>query len=132
MTDQLPPVLPPVDIDRAEAAIRELLAAIGEDPNREGLLETPRRVAKSYVELLSGYQEDPGRHLEKQFTIDHEEMVIVKEGTLKAHVNGKEIVVPAGGILFFASLQPHAVTNIGDTPATYFVINWASPGSKKK
>lgn len=79
MTDQQPPVLPPVDIERAEAAVRELLAAIGEDPNREGLLETPRRVAKSYAELLSGYQDDPGRHLEKQFTIDHEEMVIVKD-----------------------------------------------------
>lgn len=79
MTDQQPPVLPPVDIDRAEAAVRELLAAIGEDPNREGLLETPRRVAKSFAELLSGYQDDPGRHLEKQFTIDHEEMVIVKD-----------------------------------------------------
>jgi GTP cyclohydrolase I len=79
VTDQQPPVLPPVDIDRAEAAVRELLAAIGENPNREGLLETPRRVAKSFAELLSGYQEDPGRHLEKQFTIDHEEMVIVKD-----------------------------------------------------
>lgn len=79
MTDHQPPVLPPVDIDRAEAAIRELLAAIGEDPTREGLIETPRRVAKSFAELLIGYQEDPGRHLEKQFTIDHEEMVIVKD-----------------------------------------------------
>jgi GTP cyclohydrolase I len=79
VTDQQPPVLPPVDIDRAEAAVRELLAAIGEDPNREGLLETPRRVAKSFAELLSGYQDDPAHHLDKQFTIDHEEMVIVKD-----------------------------------------------------
>lgn len=79
MTDQQPPVLPPVDIDRAEAAVRELLAAIGEDPTREGLLETPRRVAKSFAELLSGYREDPAHHLDKQFTIDHEEMVIVKD-----------------------------------------------------
>jgi quercetin dioxygenase-like cupin family protein len=66
----------------------------------------------------------------KPHTHPNEEMVIVKEGTLQAHVNGKEIVVPAGGVLFFASLQPHAVQNIGDTPATYYVINWASPGSK--
>jgi XRE family transcriptional regulator, regulator of sulfur utilization len=62
----------------------------------------------------------------------NEEMVIVKEGTLQAHVNGKEVVVAAGGILFYASMQPHAVQNIGDTPATYYVINWASPGTKKK
>jgi GTP cyclohydrolase IA len=75
VTDQLPPF----DIERATAAVRELLAAIGEDPNREGLLETPGRVARSYAELLSGYREDPGHHLEKQFTVDHEEMVIVKD-----------------------------------------------------
>jgi quercetin dioxygenase-like cupin family protein len=59
-------------------------------------------------------------------------MVIVKEGTLQAHVNGKEVVVPAGGVLFYASMQPHGVKNIGDTPATYYVINWASPGTKTK
>jgi quercetin dioxygenase-like cupin family protein len=57
-------------------------------------------------------------------THPNEEMVIVKEGTLQAHVNGKEIVVGPGSVLFFASLQPHAVQNIGDTPATYHVINW--------
>ncbi len=62
----------------------------------------------------------------------NEEMVIVKEGTLQAHVNGKEIVVKAGGVLFYASMQPHGVRNIGDGPATYYVINWASPGTLKK
>src|SRR5262245_24338131 len=51
-------------------------------------------------------------------THPNEEMVIVREGTLQAHVNGREIVVPAGGVLFYASMQPHAVQNIGDTPAT--------------
>jgi XRE family transcriptional regulator, regulator of sulfur utilization len=65
-------------------------------------------------------------------THPNEEMVIVKEGTLQAHVNGKEVVVNAGGVLFYASMQPHGVKNIGDTPATYFVINWASPGTKTK
>jgi GTP cyclohydrolase I len=75
MSDQLPEF----DLERATAAVRELLAALGEDPNREGLQETPTRVAKSFAELLSGYREDPGHHLEKQFTIDHEEMVIVKD-----------------------------------------------------
>ena len=65
-------------------------------------------------------------------THPNEEMVIVREGTLQAHVNGKEVVVGPGSVLFFASMQPHAVQNIGDVPATYFVINWASPGSKTK
>jgi quercetin dioxygenase-like cupin family protein len=64
----------------------------------------------------------------------NEELVIVKEGTLQAHVNGQEIVVGPGSVLFFASNQPHAVQNIGDTPATYHVINWktlAADGTKK-
>ena len=65
-------------------------------------------------------------------THPNEEMVIVREGTLQAHVNGKEVVVGPGSVLFYASMQPHGVKNIGDRPATYFVINWASPGSKKK
>jgi quercetin dioxygenase-like cupin family protein len=65
-------------------------------------------------------------------THPNEEMVIVREGTLQAHVNGREIVVGPGSVLFFASMQPHAVQNIGDVPATYFVINWAIPGSKKQ
>jgi GTP cyclohydrolase IA len=70
---------PSLDVERAEAAVRELLVALGEDPDRDGLLETPKRVARSYLELLSGYREDPGAHLDRQFTIDHEEMVIVKD-----------------------------------------------------
>jgi len=65
-------------------------------------------------------------------THPNEEMVIVREGTLQAHVNGKEIVVGPGSVLFFASMQPHAVQNVGDSPATYFVINWKSPGGGTK
>jgi quercetin dioxygenase-like cupin family protein len=64
-------------------------------------------------------------------THPNEEMVILKEGTLQAHVNGKEVVVKPGGILFYASMQPHSVQNIGDTPATYYVINWSTEKSKK-
>ena len=68
-------------------------------------------------------------------THPNEEMVIVREGTLQAHVNGKEIVVGPGSVLFFASMQPHAVQNIGETPATYHVINWktaATPPAPEK
>jgi quercetin dioxygenase-like cupin family protein len=65
-------------------------------------------------------------------THPNEEMVIVREGTLQAHVNGKEVVVGPGSVLFYASMQPHGVKNIGDTPATYFVINWASQGGRKQ
>jgi XRE family transcriptional regulator, regulator of sulfur utilization len=62
----------------------------------------------------------------------NEEMVIVRDGTLQAHVNGREVVVGAGSVLFYASMQPHSIQNIGDKPATYYVINWAPPGLNNK
>lgn len=75
---------------------------------------------------------DPNTTSHPPHTHPNEEMVIVREGTLQAHVNGEEVVVGPGSVLFYASMQPHGVKNIGDTPATYFVINWASPGMNKK
>ena len=69
-----------IDSARAEAAIREFLFAIGEDPDREGLLETPSRVARACTEMFAGLYEDPSAHLLKQFhEADHEEMVIVRD-----------------------------------------------------
>ena len=69
-----------LDEERARAAVRELLAAIGEDPDREGLLETPDRVARACAELFAGMHEDPAAHLMKQFHEDgHEEMIIVRD-----------------------------------------------------
>ncbi|KXB34714.1 GTP cyclohydrolase I FolE [Atopobium deltae] len=70
----------PLDASRVEAAISELLSALGEDPTREALRETPARVARAYKELLGGMDEDPSQHLRKQFFEPHnEEMVIVKD-----------------------------------------------------
>jgi GTP cyclohydrolase IA len=68
-----------VDLDRAAAAVRELLFAIGEDPDREGLLETPARVARSYQEIMAGMFTDPGEVLETAFDENHDEMVLVKD-----------------------------------------------------
>jgi len=68
-----------MDLQQIESAVRDILGSVGEDPDRDGLLDTPRRVAKSYTELLGGYAEDPASHLERQFEVDHEEMVIVKD-----------------------------------------------------
>ena len=69
-----------LDQKRAEAAVREFLYAIGENPDREGLLDTPSRVARACVEIFAGLQEDPSTHLLKQFhEADHEEMVIVRD-----------------------------------------------------
>ena len=68
-----------VDVDRLEHAIRELLCAIGEDPDRDGLKRTPRRVAEMYAEICSGLHEDPSRHLVVTFEANHDEMVLVRD-----------------------------------------------------
>lgn len=68
-----------VDHARIERAVREILAAVGEDPDREGLLETPARVARMYAELFSGLHEDPRLHLRKFFTEKYDEVVLVKD-----------------------------------------------------
>jgi GTP cyclohydrolase I len=68
-----------VDQERVEGLIRELLAAIGEDPTRAGLRETPRRVADMYAELFEGFDTDPGAHLEVTFEEGHDEMVMVRD-----------------------------------------------------
>jgi GTP cyclohydrolase I len=64
-----------VDMPRIEAAVREILAAVGEDPDREGLLETPARVARMYAELFSGLRQDPREHLRAAFTEKYDEIV---------------------------------------------------------
>ncbi len=68
-----------VDLPRIEAAVREILAAVGEDPSREGLLETPARVARMYAELFSGLKEDPREHLKKFFVEKYDEIVLVRD-----------------------------------------------------
>ncbi|HSQ55501.1 MAG TPA: GTP cyclohydrolase I FolE [Gemmata sp.] len=68
-----------VDHERIRRAVREILSAVGEDPNREGLRETPDRVARMYAEMFSGLDTDPAAHLEKTFTQKHDEMVVVKD-----------------------------------------------------
>jgi GTP cyclohydrolase I len=68
-----------VDPGRVEAAVKELLEAIGEDPSRDGLLNTPSRVANMYQELFSGLDDDPGRHLTVTFAAEHDEMVMVRD-----------------------------------------------------
>ena len=69
----------PVDQARAQAAVRELLIAVGEDPDREGLRDTPARVARSFVEMFAGLDQDPAELLTRTFAIDHDEMIIVRD-----------------------------------------------------
>ena len=69
----------PIDQPRIEKAVREILAAIGEDPNREGLRDTPARVARMYAELFQGLHQNPDRHLQAMFDEDHHEMVVLRD-----------------------------------------------------
>jgi GTP cyclohydrolase I len=68
-----------VDLPRIQRAVREILAAVGEDPDREGLLETPARVARMYAELFSGLKQDARDHLKKFFTQEYDEVVLVRD-----------------------------------------------------
>lgn len=70
---------PRVDQPRVERAVREILLAVGEDPDREGLLETPARVARMYAELFSGLHDDPRVHMQKAFTEKYDEIVLVRD-----------------------------------------------------
>ncbi|MGK2930693.1 MAG: GTP cyclohydrolase I FolE [Acidimicrobiales bacterium] len=70
---------PEIDRPRIEAAISEILAAIGEDPTRDGLLDTPARVARMYAEIFAGLHDTPDHHLKTTFEADHDEMVMVRD-----------------------------------------------------
>jgi GTP cyclohydrolase IA len=72
-------VIPQLDRPRAEAAVRELLLAVGEDPDRDGLRETPARVARAYAEILAGLYTDPDTVLDKTFDENHRELVLVRD-----------------------------------------------------
>jgi GTP cyclohydrolase I len=68
-----------IDTARIEKAVREILVAIGEDPDRDGLVDTPARVARMYAEIFSGLHEDPADHLKVTFEAGHDEMVMVRD-----------------------------------------------------
>lgn len=93
--------LPPVDLARIEAAVREILAAIGEDPDRDGLRDTPARVARMYEEIFAGLREDTDQHLQTTFEANHDEMVMVRD------------------IAFAASCEHHLVPFIGRAHVAY-------------
>jgi GTP cyclohydrolase I len=69
----------PIDAERIERAVREILEAIGEDPERDGLVRTPARIAHMYEEIFAGLHEDPSHHLTVTFEANHDEMVMVRD-----------------------------------------------------
>ena len=97
MTDPSDTPVPEVDYARAEAAVRELLFAVGEDPDREGLLDTPGRVARAYAESFAGLRQNPGDVLNAVFDIGgHEEMVLVKD--IEVYSTCEHHLVPFHGV----------------------------------
>lgn len=113
-----------VDRLRIEAAVREILLAIGEDPNREGLQETPARVARMYSELFSGLHAEPRHLLQKTFTQKYDEMVLVRDiefaSTCEHHLLpflGKAHIayLPAGRIVGLSKL-PRVVEALAHRP----------------
>lgn len=85
-----------VDLDRAAAAVRELLFAVGEDPDREGLLETPMRVARAYAETFAGLNQKPEDVLNAVFDIGHDEMILVKD--IELYSTCEHHLVPFHGV----------------------------------
>lgn len=77
--DERPSLAPEIDQERIQKAVREILLAIGEDPERDGLLDTPARVARMYAEIFSGLHDTPDRHLKTTFEAEHDEMVMVRD-----------------------------------------------------
>ncbi len=87
---------PGYDHARAERAVRELLLAVGEDPDRDGLRDTPARVARSYAETFAGLHQDPRAVLSTTFDLGHEEMVLVKD--IEVYSTCEHHLVPFHGV----------------------------------
>jgi len=90
-----------VDTERIEKAVREILTAVGEDTEREGLKRTPARVARMYAELLGGMHEDPKKHLHSVFTENYDEIVLLR------------------GIPFYSICEHHLMPFIGSAHVAY-------------
>lgn len=86
----------PVDLERAAAAVREMLIALGENPDREGLVSTPMRVAKAYDEMFSGLEQDAEEVLNTVFDIGHDEMILVKD--IQLYSTCEHHLVPFHGV----------------------------------
>lgn len=114
-----------MDKERIEAAVKEILAAIGEDPDREGLQETPRRVANMYAEVFSGLEKDPKQFIKLFHEENNDEMVVVRDIPLysmcehhllpfvgKAHI----VYIPDGGQVIGLSKLARIVDNFARRP----------------
>jgi len=102
-----------IDQDKIKKAMRMMIEAIGEDPDREGLKDTPDRVARMYAEIFSGLEEDPRKHLQVSFSEEHEEMVLVKD------------------IPFYSMCEHHFIPFIGKAHVAYIPTKGKITGLSK-
>jgi GTP cyclohydrolase I len=105
-----------INHDRAEAAVRDLLIALGENPDREGLAETPRRVAKMYEELFSGVQTDPSTHLQRVFHEEYDEIVLLRN--INFHSLCEHHLLPFHGVAHVAYLPADKVVGLSKLART--------------
>ena len=114
-----------IDLNKIEQAVAMILVAVGEDPSREGLADTPKRVAKMYEEVFAGLQEDPREYFSTVFHEEHEELVLVKDIPFysmcehhlvpfygKAHI----AYIPQNGVVAGLSKLARAVESVAKRP----------------
>jgi len=112
-----------VDLPRLERAVREVLLALGEDPDREGLLDTPRRVARAYRELFAGARDDAGRHLARQFAHEHASDDVVALRDIRFTSVCEHHLLPFSGTAHVAYLPaPGRVTGLSKLARTVDVF----------
>jgi GTP cyclohydrolase I len=112
-THSAPPAQHTVDHEKIEQAVRMILEAIGENPDREGLIETPQRVARMYQEIFSGLHSDPAEELSARFHVDHDELVLVKD------------------ITFYSACEHHLLPFYGLAHVAYLPANGTVTGLSK-
>lgn len=110
----------PVDHARIERAVREILLAVGEDPDREGLRETPARVARMYAEVFGGLHTDPRTHLGRVFTEDYDEIVLVKDIAFASFC--EHHLLPFTGVAHVAYLPNGKIVGLSKIPRTVEVL----------
>lgn len=101
---------PSVDLERIKSAVRVILESVGEDPDRPGLIETPRRVAKMYAEMFAGLHTDPARHLKIVFPETYDEMVLVRDITFTSMC--EHHLLPFSGVAHVAYVPNGKVTGL--------------------
>lgn len=109
-----------VDLDRIRRAVREILLAVGEDPDREGLLDTPDRVARMYAEVFRGLHQDPRIHLRKKFTQKYDEMVLIKDIRFESFC--EHHLLPFTGVAHVAYLPNGNVIGLSKIPRVIDVL----------